>query len=272
MSFESVPGEGTTFWFDLPAGPRAAARGAVLVIEDDPGTAALLEATLTADGYHVEVAASGEEALMRVYAAPPVAVCLDISLAGKLDGWDVLNRIKRRPETARVPVIVVSGSNDLREARALGAADVLAKPFDPADLVTTIRRLLPAGRSYVLIADDDPRIRKLVSETLAVEGLELGEAADGAAVLAALERRVPDALVLDLVMPGLDGFAVLDRMRDDPRTRLVPVIVLTGQNLTLRERAELGRRAAALVQKSAYSANELRRLIRQAIGPAGPAA
>jgi CheY-like chemotaxis protein len=118
----------------------------------------------------------------------------------------------------------------------------------------------------VLVVDDEENVRALVRETLSGDGFELREAADGKEALEAVEAERPDVVVLDLIMPGLDGFAVLERLQADPASRPIPVVVLTARRLTQKERKLLRQRAVALLEKSAYSAAELRRLVRQAVG------
>jgi PAS domain S-box-containing protein len=268
IGFQSVEGKGSTFWFELPSGSRPGidSQPHVLVVEDDAAAAGLLEEWLTRDGCAVEVAASGEEALARIDARRPDVVCLDIRLAGELDGWEMLARMKAGRETADIPVVVCTGGNGRDRAAALGAADFLPKPISPERLRAAIARVLPRGRGLVLVVDDDVRVRRLVVETLGALGLDLAEAADGEEALVAIAERRPDAVVLDLVMPGTDGFEVLERLQDDPTTRTVPVIVLTAKRLSGKERERLRRRAVSLLEKSVYSAAELRRLVHLALG------
>ncbi len=267
IGFESVEGEGSTFWFVLPtaserdgAGPRR-----ILVVEDDPAAADLLSEYLAADGYEVEAVATGEQAVARATEDPPAAICLDIVLPGELDGWDVLARLKATPATARVPVIVCTGRNGRDRAAALGASDFLTKPFSPQDIRDAVSRALPEGRGSILIVDDEETVRRLVVETLRGNGFELREAADGEEALAEIASRTPDALILDLVMPGLDGFAVLERLQDDPEKRLLPVIVLTARRLSVEERQLLSSRTVSLLEKSAYSPSDLRQIVARAI-------
>ncbi len=120
-------------------------------------------------------------------------------------------------------------------------------------------------RPRILIVDDDPAVRRLLVETLSGDGLELREAADGAHALSEIARRVPDAVLLDLMMPGVDGFTVLERLHEDPSTRLVPVIVLTARRLDSDERRLLAERTLALLDKAHYSPAELRALVSQAL-------
>ena len=119
--------------------------------------------------------------------------------------------------------------------RDAGAADFLAKPFSSRRLRKAVARLLPREHGSVLVVDNDESVRSLVVETLGGDGVELREAADGEEALAAVEARKPHAIVLDLMMPKLDGFSVLARLQDDPETRLLPVIVLTARALSPRK-------------------------------------
>ena len=238
----------------------------MLVIEDDPAAASFLTECLLGEGCTVDVAATGEDALVRAQAEPPGLVCLDITLAGELDGWQVLSRMRADPVMANVPVVICTAGNGRDTAFALGAADFLTKPFSSRQLRTAVRRLLASGTGYVLVADDDPGIRDLVLETLGGDGIELGEAADGAEAMASIALRRPDVIVLDLVMPELDGFEVLERLHADPETRRIPVVVLTARRLSADERRALSNRAIALLEKNDYSTDELRDLITRTLG------
>ena len=274
IGFESREGEGTAFWFELPSGPRHNKRGParVLVVEDDVNFAKFLDDCLTCDGYVVETAPSGTVALARIRDEPPDAVCLDIELSGEIDGWQVLAELKGDPVTAGVPLVVCSGPNGRQQAAVLGATDFLAKPFSAEQLREAVHRLVPSERGYVLVVDDDEGMRRLISETLSRDGIELREAADGVEALEAVAERRPDAIVLDLVMPELDGFGVLERLQHDEANRWIPVIVLTAKTLTRKERELLRARAVSLLEKSRYSPNELRRMIDQTLGDLGGAA
>jgi signal transduction histidine kinase/CheY-like chemotaxis protein len=265
IGFESVEGSGSTFWFELPAARRGATgSGRVLVVEDDPAAASLMAEYLTADGYEVEIVASGEDAVERVLHDPPVLVSLDIELAGSLDGWQVLTALKANPETADIPVFVCTAGNGRPHAASLGAADFLVKPFSAKRVRDVVARLLPTGGS-VLVVDDEASVRELVCGALSAGRYELTEAADGEEAVALIRAKTPDAVVLDLVMPKLDGFGVLEQMLDDPSTRDVPVVVLTGKELSDDERRVLRSRAFSVLEKSASSAAELRRLVGEAV-------
>ena len=191
-------------------------------------------------------------------------ICLDISLAGELDGWQVLTRLQANQVTAHIPVLVCSGETGRRTAAALSAAEFLAKPFTGDQLREAVTRLLSVEHESVLVVDDDEALRRLVVETLGRDGSELREAASGTEALAMIAARQPDVLVLDLKMPGLDGFGVLDRLLVRPETRDLPVVVLTGRDLSASERRFLSQRSASILEKSKYSGDKLRRLVHDA--------
>jgi CheY-like chemotaxis protein len=268
IGVESVEGEGSTFWFELPAARHGATgRARILVVEDDPAAAALMTEYFGTNGFAVEVVASGEDALERAVDDPPALVSLDITLAGALDGWEVLTALKANPKTASIPVIVCTAGNGHREAVTLGAAEFLVKPFSAARIREVVSGLIPSGGS-VLVADDDENVRQLARVALAAEGHEVTEAADGEEALALLRAHRPDVIVLDLVMPKLDGFSVLEQIQDDPEARFVPVVVLTGKELSDEERTFLRFRAFSVLQKSSWSPAELRRLVGEALARA----
>ncbi|MDX6474859.1 MAG: hypothetical protein QOH95_370, partial [Gaiellaceae bacterium] len=246
----------------VPSEAESSAR--VLVIEDDPALAALFAEHLAPEGLVVETVPTGELGLERALAEPPAAICLDISLAGELDGWQVLTRLGANEATTHIPVLVCSGENRRRTAAALGAADFVAKPFTGDQLRAAVTRLLSAEHESVLVVDDDEALRRLVVETLGRDGSELREAASGTEALAMIAARQPDVVVLDLKMPGLDGFGVLDRLLERPETRDLPVVVLTGRDLSPSERRFLSQRSAAILEKSKYSSDKLRRAVHNA--------
>lgn len=150
-------------------------------------------------------------------------------------------------------------------AADLGAADCLSKPFSGASLLESVAGLLPPVGGSVLVVDDDDTIRSLVTTTLARDGRQLREAADGIEALTRISESRPDLIILDLEMPHLDGFGVLERLRESADTRKIPVIILTARDVTPAERARLRHQTVALRQKIDYSAEEMRRLVEETL-------
>jgi CheY-like chemotaxis protein len=236
----------------------------VLVVEDDPHIATVLRTYLEADGYRVETVGDGHEGIEAARALKPFAITLDISLP-KLDGWSVLNVLKRDPDTATIPVVVVSIVDNRDFGLVLGATEYLVKPIDNERLRGALRSLdglRDTGNGSVLIVDDDPALRDVLSSLLAEDGWRVATAADGEAALAAVERERPTAMVLDLMMPRVDGFEVLHALRTKPTTRDLPVIVVTAKELTDEDRARLARNAERVISKQAIPLDGLRDEIR----------
>jgi signal transduction histidine kinase/CheY-like chemotaxis protein len=251
-----------------PAAPAAPFSPPVLVVEDDPDIAAVLRTYLESDGYTVEVATDGQQAIQAAREHRPFAITLDISLP-KLDGWSVLNALKREPTTADIPVIVVSIVDNKDFGMVLGATEYLVKPIDHERLRAILRQLGPApqaGNATILVVDDDPAICDVVGSSLSSDGWRVLTAGDGEAALAAVAAEHPRAIVLDLMMPRVDGFDVLSSIRADPRTRDLPVIVVTAKDLSEHDRERLGGAAQRVLTKQALSIDELRDQVRALLG------
>jgi CheY-like chemotaxis protein len=236
----------------------------VLVVEDDMHIATVLQTYLEADGYRVELAGDGHEAIQAARTLMPFAITLDISLP-KLDGWSVLNALKREPSTAQIPVVVVSIVDNRDFGLVLGATDYLVKPIDHERLRSVLHgldSLKKAGDGTVLVVDDDPALRDVLSSLLAEDGWRVTTASDGEAALSAIEHERPTAMVLDLMMPRVDGFEVLRTLRARPATRDLPVIVVTAKDLTEEDRQRLAQSAERVIVKQALRVDELRSEIR----------
>jgi CheY-like chemotaxis protein len=195
----------------------------------------------------------GEEALRLARTMRPVAITLDVLLPLK-DGWDVLRELKAAPETESIPVIVVSVTKDARLGFSLGAVDYLVKPVDRERLLASLRRVATCsegGGLTVLVADDEPATVDLVGAMLRNDGHCVLSAYGGRhAVELALEHH-PDAIVLDLNMPDVSGFDVIQRLRENPWTKQIPVVVFTALDLDREARARLSGDVRALLSKSA---------------------
>jgi signal transduction histidine kinase/DNA-binding response OmpR family regulator len=271
---ESEAGQGSRFTFTLPVGTvpqpettRAPAAGAatgiedngpvVLVVEDDAAAAELLRLYLAGAGYRVEVARDGEEGFAKAWQLQPNLITLDLQLP-KVDGWDVLIRLKGEPATRDIPVVIVSIVEEHGKGFALGAADYLVKPVSREEMLQALQRLgltrpRLRERLTILTIDDDPLAVELVETILTAEGFHVLKAYGGVEGLAVARQELPALLILDLLMPDLDGFAVLEQLRADPATAAIPIIILTSQNLTLHEKERLQGAMAYLAHKGEFS-------------------
>jgi CheY-like chemotaxis protein len=179
-----------------------------------------------------------------------------------LDGWSVLKALKADPELCEIPVVLVTIMRDRDLGFALGAADYITKPFDREMLIRVLGRHVRAdGRAQVLVVDDDPKTRDMLRRTLQKAGWTVAEAANGCEAIETLERSKPALILLDLMMPGMDGFEVLERLQADETWREVPVIIVTAKDLTREDIVRLNGRVAKVLQKGAYQRRDLVRAI-----------
>ncbi|MCC6159234.1 MAG: PAS domain S-box protein [Deltaproteobacteria bacterium] len=223
----------------------------VLIVEDDPNARELLTQYITTGGYRVAVARDGEEALRLARELNPDAVTLDMMLP-RIDGMGVLASLKADPATSDIPIVVVSVTEKNQLAFTLGVAEWFVKPVDEKRLLDTLRRLCVAnGRETlrVLVTDDDPATVECLTALFTGEGYEVEGVNGGAQCLDSARRAPPDVIILDLMMPGMSGFDVVDRLQADPRMKDVPVVVYTAMTLSADDRARLGRRVQAVTPK-----------------------
>jgi CheY-like chemotaxis protein len=271
----SQPGQGSTFTLVLPDQPMQAAGVAapgmitesgvtsagltVLVVDDDPAVHDLLSATLVKEGYRVLHARDGAEALDVLHKTPPPdIVTLDVMMP-KIDGWSVLGIMKSDPALDQIPVIMITIVDDRRLGYTLGASEFMTKPIDRARLLTLVRAFTAQkAQPSVLIVDDDPEVRDLVKTTLEGTGLKTHQAVNGRAAIDWLNNNpLPSLILLDLMMPVMDGFEFLEEMRNDDELLDVPVVVLTAKMLTDEERALLAERTMLVLNKSAQPISQL---------------
>lgn len=280
ISVESEPEKGSTFVITLPNRtetivtparlprvsnpPQGAA--SVLVVDDDPAVLDLLGIMLGKEGYRVIFAESGEEALAHARAEHPQVITLDIMMP-HMDGWAVLVALKADPELRDIPVVVVTILKDRGMALTLGAADFMTKPVDRAGLAAMLRRFCPGTTTGpVLLVEDDPVAREAARRLLERLGYAAAEAANGKEALLWLDGHSPPSLILlDLMMPVMDGFAFLEAMRERPELGAVPVVVLTAKALSVEEKHTLQGRTAQVLAKEATSSVELAEAIRRCL-------
>ena len=267
IAVRSTLGVGSTFTVTLPChhepvtsaarAPAAPAREdlathpkdgkVILTIDDDPDAIYLLRENLTEAGYRVVGALSGQEGLQKARELRPFAITLDIMMPNK-DGWEVLHELKADPATKDIPIIVVSIVDNKDLGYRLGASDYLLKPFDRDAVVAALARIAP-HHGRLLVVDDDPQVVDMVRQLLEGEPYQVEAAGDGQEALEAISRQRPDAILLDLLMPRMDGFTVIEHLRQDPEHRLIPVIVLTAKTLTAAEHAMVEQSVLKVIQK-----------------------
>jgi PAS domain S-box-containing protein len=277
---ESELNRGSTVWFTLPMAEQALppvitpeAVGSsvtdILLVENDPVFSQLLRERFENAGLSVTTTGYAEQALELMRLSSPRLLLVDIHLAGRMDGWDLLVALKSDPILQAIPIVIITTSEvaNLR-GLALAGADYLPRPFAPEGLMQAIRRHLPSlSGKHVLVADDDAAFRRQVVELLAVvEDLQVIEAANGREVLTHVARRVPDLLLLDLLMPEMDGFEVLHQLRADKRAMNLPVLVVTGKDLIPGEKAHIKRKMAALVSKKEASLDHFALIVGRLLG------
>jgi signal transduction histidine kinase/DNA-binding response OmpR family regulator len=291
---KSESGSGSTFFFTLPvrqttlhqtAPPEPAvaktetapvparaskdAPATVLLIEDDPRSRELLTLYLEGDGFEVEACGDGLAGMETARRVRPDAIVLDIMLPD-LSGWDFLRLVKGDDTTARIPVVVVSMLDERGKGLALGAAGYLVKPVGRDDLLATLRPITAAqvggGPCKVLTIDDDPVAIKLIETVLGEEGFTVVGARSGDEGLRAAQTELPSLIILDLLMPGTDGFEVVERLRADPSTAQIPVVILTAKTIAPEEHERLAAHAAHQADKASFSPAEFVELVRRFCG------
>ena len=280
VTAESTPDKGSTFAIVVPAiapdvkaevqeiaaqPASPAGRGTILIVDDEKSTHDLLERELSSAGYHIMHAAGGREGLRLAKQARPDVITLDIIMPD-LDGWSVLKALKADPDLCDIPVVLVTIMRDRDLGFALGAADYITKPLDRDVLMRVVgRHVRGDGRAQVLVVDDDPKTRDMLRRTLQKAGCTVAEAANGSEAIEALERAKPALILLDLMMPGMDGFEVLEKLHGDEAWREVPVIIVTAKDLTREDVDRLNGRVVKVLQKGAYQRRDLVRDIQAMI-------
>jgi CheY-like chemotaxis protein len=234
-------------------------------VDDEKATRDLIERSLVKEGFRVLSAGTGEDAVRLAREKRPDAISLDVLMPG-MDGWTVLRALKGDPLTASIPVVMVSMLDDRDIGYALGAADYLTKPVDRDKLVLALRRFRRGSSPRpVLVVEDDKATREVVRRALERDGWVVSEAENGRVALEGLARAMPDLIVLDLMMPEMDGFQFVSELRKTEAGRRVPVVVVTAKEVTAEDRERLDGKVHRIFHKGSFSRDELTAEIRRAL-------
>ncbi|MEG4501322.1 response regulator [Microcoleus sp. F10-C6] len=284
----STLGEGSTFTVLLPSAikhpeipnkvrdstspPVAPAVGTVLVVDDDPISRDLIQRALARQGLHIEVAGGGEQALRLAKQLRPDAITLDVIMPG-MDGWAVLSALKADPDLAEIPVILLSFVGNKSLGFALGASDYLTKPVDGKRLAALLNKYrrdqdgvaINNWTCQILIVEDDVATREILRRILERQGWAVTEADSGRAALSQLEIARPHLILLDLMLPEMDGFELIGELRKSYSGDPIPIVVLTGKDLTPAESQQLNGCVDRVLQKGVYSCDTLLRDVRSIV-------
>jgi len=237
----------------------------ILVIDDDEEACEIIERFLVKDGFNVVTANSGKQGLQLAHELQPAAITLDVMMPS-MDGWTVLRTLKADPELHNIPVIMLSMIDDRTRGYSLGAVDYLTKPVDRALLHKTLSRYYCTnGNCPVLLVEDDVKTREIMAHTLEKNGWKVSEASNGQEALNMMLDVQPQLILLDLMMPVMDGFGFLAEMRTRPEWQDIPVIVITAKDLTNEDRDRLSGCVEEVLEKNAYSREQLLKQVREAV-------
>ena len=281
VSATSVPGEGSSFVLRLPDLAQSAERfdavqrraaelmpgdRVVLAVDDDPDVIDLVSRILERDGFKVAGALNGEQAIELARRLEPCAILLDVVMPG-VSGWEVLSSLKADPRLSRIPVVMLSTIDDRTRGLSLGAAVYLVKPVDRDALVTHVQRLYrPDVGSDVLIVDDDYATRRLLRRYLQRDGWTVRTAAHGGEAMDELRAGRPGLILLDLMMPVMDGLTFLAHLRAEARWDDVPVVVTTAKDLSADEQQQLHQSVSRVLSKHAHSMEQILAEVRHIAG------
>jgi|HubBroStandDraft_1064217.scaffolds.fasta_scaffold01879_4 signal transduction histidine kinase/DNA-binding response OmpR family regulator len=284
LGIESQPGSGSCFYFTLPLAITLETEDApqisevkkgesicILVVEDNAAAAHLLQSYLSSAGYRVELCNQPEIVVERAAQLQPGAVTLDVVMT-PINGWELLTSLKSDPRTAKIPVIMVSIVDQPSTGALLGADEYIVKPVEKATLLASVERCLnrrpQVGRARpILVVEDDTPTREFIAELLSKHGYAVATAADGAAARAQVKASIPELVILDLVLPDVNGFQLLAEWRADSRTNDLPVFVLTSKELNPLEREYIRTNTGALLQKHESWQQSLVRQLQRTVAP-----
>ena len=284
VRLESEVGKGSVFTITLPLETRRSheapapplvkqpqptdKRQLVLVVEDDPAAAELLIRQIERAGFRTQVARMGNQALAEARAQQPAAITLDILLPD-LDGWEVLTRLKNDTATSKIPVIVVSVVDNPELGIALGALDYFVKPVAAGELMSRLAKFKighAAGKQpTVLVVDDEAANREWLERVLEPAGFTVVMAEGGQQAIDIARASPPDLVMLDLMMPNVTGFDVVEALRSHPSTQNIPIMVLTAKTLTDNDIRQLNGHVSTILRRGSTGASDLLSLLKQVV-------
>ncbi|MBX3065616.1 MAG: response regulator [Anaerolineae bacterium] len=248
---------------------RGKSLGTVLVIDDDATVHDLMQRFLSKEGYHVESASNAEDGLIKARELHPDVITLDVMMPGT-DGWTVLTQLKADAQLAKIPVVMMTMLGDQSLGYSLGAADFLTKPIEREQLVGVLRKFRNGGSATALVVEDDEKTRLMLARMVEKEGWIVTEADNGRTALERMRFYNPDIILLDLMMPEMNGFQFLNELRRNPRWRSIPVVVITAIDLSNEDREQLSQQVQQIVQKGAYSRDQLLSEVRELVSARAP--
>jgi signal transduction histidine kinase/CheY-like chemotaxis protein len=288
ITVESEPGQGSIFTAILPVeakepvpeteaepqppAPAAeeteATRGTLLVIDDDPASRELLQRMLEKEGYAVRLAPNGPDGIAAAKEHKPDLITLDVMMPS-MDGWAVLSALKTDPSTADIPVVMLTMVEDRPMGFALGATEYLTKPVQKSRVLEAVSRCVAHKSDDVLVVEDDPMAADIVMRTVQADGHRCRHARNGREALSMVHESRPALIILDLMMPEMDGFTFLDALRvEGPDFADIPVVVLTAKDLTPSEQEHLAGRVMDTLRKGAGQRENLLEVIHRQLKPA----
>ena len=232
--------------------------GVVLVVEDDINSSELLTIILNEAGYGVVPAYTGKEALKILDEIDPIAITLDIMMPG-MHGWELLKKIKSREKTRDIPAIIISMVDEKRIGFEMGAFDYLIKPFDRKQIIKSLGRIkgkISHKNPRILVVDDDQKAVELIAAMIEAEGFEIIKAYGGEEGIEKAFNNSPDMIILDLMMPRTNGFDVITRLKENVKTRDIPIVISTAKSLTDEDLKQLEDNTHSILQKGAYDGHK----------------
>lgn len=232
----------------------------VLVIDDNHNDRRFLHRYLTSEGYNVVMSSNGKQGLQVAREVNPNLIVLDVMMP-EMDGWETLVALKNDATLSKIPVVMSSSIEDRHLAQTLGASDYLVKPVDRNRLISTVEKHITGAKQaedgYILVVEDDKDSREMVCRILLQSGWDTRTAVNGKAAISAIQTEIPNLILLDLMMPEMDGFEVIKRVRENPDWETIPIVVITAMELSALESRQVSGQVKNIFQKGKYKKHDL---------------